>query len=139
MKDISELLKPRIKMIAPIPKVFSCGIEVGQIWYAEYGFFNLTGAHRIGLDEINRYPHLFKPLAWYKERKPEEMPEYVKHRNGSYYRHEYRFEKEMYYNQYCNGHKIGWLEVNEEFNDYLPATEQQYNQYISKPDYINKK
>lgn len=66
--DTNELLKPRIKMIAPIPLVFSCGIQEGQVWVAEDGFFNLTGAHRIGVNAIEKYPHLFRKIEWWENR-----------------------------------------------------------------------
>lgn len=77
-----ELCKPRIKMIAPMPKIFACGIRVGQIWtgYAGRGttLFNLTGAHIIDVEAVAKYSHLFKVLEWWECRKISDMPKYLK-------------------------------------------------------------
>lgn len=78
MKTPEELLIPRIKMIAPMPLVFSCGIEPGQIWHEENGEYRLTYAHRISANAISKYPHLFKKLEWWEDRDPGDLPEYVK-------------------------------------------------------------
>jgi hypothetical protein len=67
--DKEMLLKPRWKVIAEWPgmEIFSVGditdlhvVHVGSLGYRPDGF-----------------PHLFKKLEWWEERKPKEMPEYI--------------------------------------------------------------
>lgn len=78
-----DLLRPRYKVIADYPKM-EC--EVGDIFHKltfDNGNYTYVTNHdspmlgRIIGHMIERMPHLFKPLAWWEERKPEEMPEYV--------------------------------------------------------------
>jgi hypothetical protein len=58
----------RIKVIADYPGnpesvgFIYQGDEWAESWYKE----------------MEQYPHLFQPLQWWQDRKPEEMPEYVK-------------------------------------------------------------
>lgn len=33
----------------------------------------------LSIDFIEKFPHLFRPMPWYEGRKPEEMPQYLKH------------------------------------------------------------
>lgn len=68
-----ELLKPRYKVIADYP----CAIlEVGQIINTyESAMAYVTESEKACLKD---YPHLFRLLQWWEDRKPEEMPEYVK-------------------------------------------------------------
>lgn len=72
-----ELMKPRYKVIADYPK---CHYNVGDIIEPIGGdnwdcYANPTLG---GLTNPDKYRHLFEPLPWWKERKVEEMPEYVK-------------------------------------------------------------
>ena len=121
-----ELLKPRIEMIAPIPKIFSCGIEVGDIWIGEEEgndtIFNLTGAHRIDLAAVKKYPHLFKELEWWDKRLVGDMPKYLKYTiNGFVFKY-----------QDC-------ITENDKFGEYVfslrycvPSTEAEYNEFANK-------
>lgn len=73
-----ELLQPRYKVIATWP--LNDLHKVGDIIHnpiKPYWFINSQG-------ETNPedYPHLFKKLSWYEDRKPEDMPEYVKQVSG---------------------------------------------------------
>ena len=61
-----ELIKPRFEVIADYPKsIFKIGeiIENGN----EFSYYT-------------DYPHLFKKLNWWENRKENEMPSYLKHR-----------------------------------------------------------
>jgi len=69
-----ELMKPRYKVIADYPKSL---YHVGDILNAGGSGEDCIYCDREG-PRFRHYPHLFKPLAWYEERKPEDMPEYVK-------------------------------------------------------------
>lgn len=67
-----QLMAPRYKVIALWP--FTCNYKIGYIIHESE---NLEGA-TFFKTEVHKYPHLFKPLQWWEERLPEEMPEYVK-------------------------------------------------------------
>jgi hypothetical protein len=73
-----ELLKPRYKVIADFP---ASTISVGDIIQTNES----TVAYVVEINDhsdkyaMKDYPHLFKKLAWWEERKVEDMPEYVKH------------------------------------------------------------
>lgn len=72
-----ELLKPRRKVIAPFPGMHFIGeggFSNNEIFYPEYKHERY---YHNGVD-IDNYPHLFKNLEWWEERKPEDMPEYYK-------------------------------------------------------------
>jgi hypothetical protein len=69
-----ELLKPRYKVIADFP--YNTFGEVGSILDRDWGW---NGDDENGFKHhISHYPHLFKKLQWWEERKQEGMPEYVK-------------------------------------------------------------
>jgi hypothetical protein len=83
-----ELLIERYKVIAPYPH---SPYKVGDIIKPNNGRFVLTQTtHRDEFGETVRtehlhksdvakyYPHLFQRLEWWEDRKPEEMPGYVK-------------------------------------------------------------
>jgi hypothetical protein len=75
-----ELLKPRWKIIAAIPfKEEEDFWKVGEILDRDWGWH---GNDEDGFKyHISDYPHLFKKLEWWEERKVEEMPEYLKWRD----------------------------------------------------------
>jgi hypothetical protein len=73
-----ELLKPRYKVIAPWPGTHW---KVGDIFeYGDHNCFKTESQPSIPMhvSVLDEHPHLFKKLEWREERKPEEMPEYVK-------------------------------------------------------------
>lgn len=61
-----ELLKPRYKVIADYP--FNKIAPVGEI----------ISGDKLPMWDVREFPHLFKKLEWWEERKESEMPEYVK-------------------------------------------------------------
>lgn len=84
-----ELLRPRYKVIAKWPGMEAEPFHFDQIitlqrHVSEDGneFIHVPIKHmpnsymRQGF--FDNYPHLFQPLQWWEERKPEDMPEYVK-------------------------------------------------------------
>lgn len=85
---------------------------------------------------IDQYPHLFKKLEWWEDRKPEEMPEYVKIQRI--------FEKTpcVIYKigegadwDFCNAELLGlkFTTGGSSMAKYMhPATEAEYNAYINK-------
>lgn len=122
---IAELMKPRVKIIAPWPHAgpFKVGDILMQfhpevdIWRTcVNGIWSKSTIH-----DVSKYPHLFKRLEWWEDRKPEEMPEYVKdkynqvHKVTSVERIGANLEKGFY---------AHWKNVQ-------PATLAEYQQYIN--------
>ena len=61
----AELLKPRFKVIADYPKsVF----KVGETLHGDLIYCDTNGP------KYSDYPHLFRKLNWWEERKKEDMP-----------------------------------------------------------------
>lgn len=73
-----QLLEPRFEVIAPWPNGY---ISVGTILIESlpnyYRHSTKTGiSYRV--ENIDQYPHLFRPLHWSERREEGDMPEYVK-------------------------------------------------------------
>lgn len=68
-----ELLKPRWKVIADYP---NSPFIIGQIFVIPN--FDKDFTKKYWADDKDKYPHLFQRLEWWEERKPDEMPEYLK-------------------------------------------------------------
>lgn len=62
-----ELLKPRFKVIADYP---GRSVEIGHI-IDDPDYYERRGI------QVNQYPHLFKKLSWWEDRKPVELSEYI--------------------------------------------------------------
>ena len=62
---VEELMKPRYKAVADYPKSIH---PVGEIIQYDYDKDGTLG----------NWPHLFKPLEWWEDRKPEDIPKYIK-------------------------------------------------------------
>ena len=136
---VEELLMPRYKVIADYPGMDD-SYEIGEVLKPAY-----TGI-------VDAYPHLFRKLNWWEERKVEDMPEYVKviangcsfnagtilkaNNWGAYPDEGNNFGNEGDY--YCllitteesSTHDKG-EEVKMNMRNVLPATEQEYNDYIN--------
>lgn len=122
-----ELLKPRYEVIADYPKN---PWRIGDILYP----FDKKLSIAAGLPEIERYPHLFKPLQWWERREEKDMPQYVKHTlNGrtTYHKIE-RWDMEIMvgYLDSGNRHVCSILSWKPEYT-YQPATESEYDNYIN--------
>jgi len=113
---VEELLMPRYKVIADYP---SSPYYVGEI---KDRLGDNVAAH------FAKYPHLFRKLNWWEERKVEDMPEYVKPIVAPYYIFKVtRFTQD----EYCYFIGNNGKEIGEFISRFEPATEQQYNDYIN--------
>jgi hypothetical protein len=65
-----DLMAPRYKVIAKWPRG---SFRVGLVFTGNI----LTDLCK-SVIECDQYPHLFQKLEWWQERKPEEMPEYLR-------------------------------------------------------------
>lgn len=87
-----QLLTPRYKVVADYP---ASPYNVGDIlifWEISQGYdeskrpitLDLQEEHgweiqrRVDEEEFKKFPHIFKPLQWWEERKLEEMPQYIR-------------------------------------------------------------
>jgi hypothetical protein len=138
---IEELLKPRYKAISDYP---NSPYQLGQMVYIsdtgnsflctqtnEYNRFSEEFedvSNYSHIDTIKRYPHLFKPLNWWEERRAEEMPLYVKAKLGKV------VKVAGFGNVGQNGEgefHIGWQDLKKGLQTrpartFTPATEEEY-------------
>jgi hypothetical protein len=76
-----ELLKPRWKVIATFPD--NINYEVGSILDRNWcKYVNGEDASEGIVWEISDFPHLFKQLEWWEDRNEEDIPKYVKNKDG---------------------------------------------------------
>lgn len=106
-----ELLRPRYKVIALFP---GSKRKIGEVIH----FQDLPGWPT--KEYYEDYPHLFKKLAWWEDRKPEDMPEYVKSNDNRAIRPMSELTSV--------GFRICCIEK------WLPATEQEYLEYINQKE-----
>lgn len=128
-----ELLIKRYKCIAPIPfQPFPDMYNVGDIFTdnGKTAVLNQKG-DPVYVVEWEKYSHLFQPLPWYAERKPEDMPPYIKRK-----RSDGTFEILRVLHPSCDrrefGHEDGTIEHRFVFNDGFggtPATLEEYNEW----------
>lgn len=116
-KSTEELLEPRYKVIADYPE---CPFEEGDI------LVNPTYEPQ--------YPHLFQKLEWWEDRKPEEMPQYVKIQDDDDNFLPVQWGCVMKVEKWSNGFcyvEDGQCLDNTDFA-YKPATEAEYQSYLNQ-------
>lgn len=107
-------MKKRYKVIADYP-MNPC--EVGFIYDSEILTPNIEAM-------CEAYPAIFQPLAWYEHRTAEEMPEYVKDRDGIISKiNRYDMGRLAYYDEEDILFTLGSTS---------PATLQDYTEYLNK-------
>jgi hypothetical protein len=142
MLSKEELLKPRYKVVAGYP---DSKFQVGQIIQFEllktgdwvYQWAGHDGIYEIGILEFAEYPHLFKKLEWWEDRKIEDLPEYVRFgefdKEHAIYKVKYFTGKEV--ELYAHYMPCGFAEnmnlylVSLKFPNNFPATHEEYEQY----------
>lgn len=124
-----QLLQPRYEVIADYP---NSPFKVGEILNFKeiYPFsglsFDIPHLGIVAPEYFDKYPHLFRRLEWWEKRKPEDMPEYVKHKTGAYYK-----VFVWITNNYCKIlNNTNTIKVESE--DIKPATFQDYTDYLTK-------
>lgn len=116
-----ELMKPRYKVIADYPKsLYHVGDILNGGWGSEDCIYCDTDGPR-----WRHYPHLFRPLEWWEERKPEDMPQYVKSLGGNSVRTVDHFEMSREKVIFEGG-------IIRPVYKWHPATIEEYNTYINK-------
>jgi hypothetical protein len=88
---IEELLQPRFKVIANFPDSTR---NIGDIIYVD------NKKEKYWSDNyekwLSSFPHLFKKLEWYEDRKIEDLPEYLKDKNEIYKVYKYDLSYSMF-------------------------------------------
>lgn len=134
MLSIDELMKPRIEIVAPWPICTKHStlepLSIGDV-------FQVNPDGSISKDSftvlnVAKYPHLFKPLEWWRRREVSELPQYVRRSTGTIFKVDtWEIDEE--------GEPFMWLEkpimktkdwYPDSF-DFLPATESEYQQYLN--------
>src|SRR5690242_15646600 len=144
-----ELLRPRYKVIAIWPGMHIEPFRLNEIVTLQYyteeegedkaeGFVYIPYKHKpknfMWESFFTLFPHLFKKLEWYEERKTEEMPEYVKwDYNPKTDNEDVKglVEKVIKWVQDCHGVVTSGSMVIATCH-WLPATAAEYEQYINK-------
>lgn len=133
MKQTIDLMKPRYKVIAEDTsgdwtKDNIITFEEDFMQRPVYYLYDDEGKRGFKPGFFDGYPHLFKPLQWWEERKPEEMPRYVAHKLGGYYE-VFQWHKNSVGVWRCDV-QIALFFI----GDIVPISETEYNSYLkSKP------
>jgi len=122
---VEQLLEPRYKLIADFP---NSPFKVGEILDLkdEWNIDNYLA--------YDKYPHLFKRLEWWEERKLEDMPEYVRLNPVNTIGGEKVFIIKSWHQEHKSIRAI--IESHEHMNAmferyFLPATQSEYLNYIN--------
>lgn len=126
-----ELLLPRVKHIAPYP-LSRMYFNVGDILIFDGFSYKPMGINPHGIsmakDLIESYPHIFRPMDWWEERREMDMPMYLKHKRFFYIHKVVQWgsanaNNDPLYTFYgINGELMA-----DRCNESLPATEDEYN------------
>lgn len=135
-----DLLEPRYEVIAPWPGMPQHS-PVGTIISEHDGIVRFDMPEGMTCetlfdhwDTLQDYPHLFKRLAWYERRQPEDMPEHVRVNDVVYKFIKLHFDK--FANCWCLTylHQAGrdGSKFIQRGDFFLPATATEYNAYMEK-------
>lgn len=142
-KYIADLMRPRYKVIADYP---GNGRAIGEIYYHVAGdAFGIKDIPLFMYDrDLEKYPHLFKKLQWWEDRKPEEMPKYVTcvYKDFIVYKIGQVIEVEKQQSNQLGQYVAGLFIAKEKqgldpvmncvhYKNFTPATEQDYLNYIN--------
>lgn len=130
---MSEMLNPRYKVLAEYPdnKFGDIGNVVklvkGKEGKWKYSWYDYDGLYFQYESFFQEYPHLFKKLEWWEDRKPEELPDYIK---GILESKEVFLKKELIE----NGFKYKWLDRDGynmmHISKFMPSDESEYKQSL---------
>jgi hypothetical protein len=115
MPTLDELMKPRYKAISVNENHYP-----GSFWKVG-NIIDPAGKQT----QFHLYPHLFKPLKWWEHRKPEDMPQYLRLKSGAIAKVSNWSSDLTTGNTFCGG----WFNL--KMNTILPATLEEYTQYIN--------
>jgi len=124
-KEIEHLLKPRYKVTRYPHYPFDGDVLIvtgtGELIHEEEGY--PQSIYKIMLSDVEQCPHLFRKMSWWEDRKPEEMPGYVKAKSNCWV-------IDNYYPANCI-EETKVIQQKDGLNFFEPATEQEYLTYQS--------
>jgi hypothetical protein len=142
-ESIEDFLKIRYRVIAGVPfSKFEIGdtlLQMSVIVKPEQKngelMWRVVGAERFGglsvgipmIKDPENYPHLFKKLEWWEDRKPEQMPQYVKGLKAVK-----KLLKVEYHTDECPSFLLEGSDIWSPAWIFLPATETEYVAFINK-------
>ncbi len=132
MKDSEELLKPRYKVIADYP---GSNFKLSEVLLLFPGSIDWLRSNRppmyqtIPISEAKSYPHIFKKLEWYEERRIDELPKYVKVTNTLFRCNNDNLGKVLKINEWkpTGADFKFFMADNYHVNHLSPATEEEFN------------
>lgn len=152
-QKVQELLKPRVKVIAPWPEMERWLARVGDILTDPGGNETVRNQNddAVPTFEWETFPHLFRKLEWFDERDIEDMPDYVRcisefHRiikEGRVYKvvSKGSFDDDMELNMRASKYWcfVEGYERRLNYSHFVPATSADYTAYIEKqPTTLNQ-
>lgn len=134
--SVEELMRPRVIVENLWP---GCPFEVGDILINDGDYYWVVGDvgwySKVDKNEVEPFPYLMRPLPWWEEREPGEMPEYVRYAENGMIAKVDHFDLEttsawfMYLEGGIHPYAPGGSAL--ENTHWLPATEQDYITYIN--------
>ena len=123
-----DLMKPRYKVIADYP---NNQLSLGRILDSSSDnliqkiVFCIGGDYWRLPEELDKYPHLYKKLAWWEDREVKVMPEFLKDEHGEVFRVE-EYSKGDYVSLYKNNGDQDFPFGSHSLYELLPATLEEY-------------
>lgn len=134
-----DLLAPRYKVVAKWPGGYEIGTilhsdNAGELWNEVAGYcWSNCGIRE---KDVEKYPALLRKLEWWEDRKPEELPPYIRIKDV--------IHKVSRWALNMSGDLLPWKSGFTEHNEYptiiitynwrrsaQPATEEEYNAYLA--------
>ena len=135
---MSDLMKERYEVVAAVPfSKFKVGDILHKYSYPVFDmnytwFSNEMFSQAINASEIDKYPHLFRKLAWHEKRDIKDMPEYVKMQEEEKTEivkvAEWVFDRR---NDYVCKIEHEYYNAISYDTDIYPATEQEYTDFVN--------
>ncbi len=133
-----ELLQPRYKVIADYPyspyTIGSLMEDTGTRFllsrtncYDDFKMDIVEQDNYVSEETILKYPHLFKKLDWWEQRKNSDMPEYIKNRHTGICHKVFEWYRTKNDTSWLIDIKIDYLHL----TDIIIATENEYNNQIN--------
>jgi hypothetical protein len=113
-----ELVKPRYRVVADYP---GSPFSWGEVHEPDFMFTEDYDLKTV--EDIDKYPHLFKPMQWYEERIAEEFPLFLKTKAGNSVRKVYRVDPFTETVVFDGG-------ATRKLKFWLPATREEYEQFL---------
>ena len=130
MLTTEQLLIPRVVVENLWP---GCDFEVGEILLCQPDgdYISVNGFYMLPKEEVEPFPYLMRPLAWWQERDEKDMPQYLKYQSNPYpeifpvFKHKGWMKEAGVWFYKLEGR---WVKLG---NDFTPATEAEYIEFLN--------